>query len=166
MANLLETRIVLPIRQLLLSGITPKKIALSLACGIVIGLFPIMGTTTALCALAAVIFKLNLPAIQLVNYFVYPAQLALILPFIRAGEFLLHIPRTPLSLTQMVALFRADHTQALHLLWRLALHGIFAWALCAPLIFFALYRVFLHSLNLLAAQVARRRATISLVKSA
>ena len=60
-------RIIAPIVALLTQGITPEKIALSLACGIVLGIFPVLGSTTILCAAAAVLFGLNLPAIQLVN---------------------------------------------------------------------------------------------------
>jgi hypothetical protein len=54
--------------------------------GAAIGVFPALGTTTALCALVAFIWRLNLPAIQIMNYFVYPIQLALILPFFSRGR--------------------------------------------------------------------------------
>src|ERR1700761_8955067 len=97
-----QRRIVEPLLALLRQGITPKKIALSLACGIVLGLFPVLGTTTALCAIAAFAFGLNLPAVQLVNYFMYPVQLAMIVPFIKAGEWILRTDRTQLKLTQML----------------------------------------------------------------
>jgi len=157
MKSFLQRRIITPIRQLLLSGITPQKIALSMACGIVVGVFPVMGTTTILCTLIAVTFGLNLPATQLVNYFIYPAQLLLIVPFIRIGEFILRIDRTQLSLSQMVALFRANQLQALHMLWKLALHGIVAWMLIAPFIFFILYRIFLFAITRLASEISRRR---------
>ena len=61
-------RVVAPIVALLTQGITPEKIALSLAFGIVLGIFPVLGSTTVLCAAAALVFGLNLPAIQLVNW--------------------------------------------------------------------------------------------------
>ena len=63
-------------------GITPEKIALSVALGITLGVTPVLGSTSILCFLAAVVFRLNAPAIQLVNYFVYPLQFALLIPFI------------------------------------------------------------------------------------
>ena len=65
-----DRRVVGPSMALLTQGITPEKIALSLAFGIVLGIFPVPGSTTMLCAAAAVVFRLNLPAIQLVNYVV------------------------------------------------------------------------------------------------
>jgi uncharacterized protein (DUF2062 family) len=49
-------RIVAPILALLTQGITPEKIALSLALGIVLGVFPVLGSTTVLCAAAALLF--------------------------------------------------------------------------------------------------------------
>ena len=69
-------------------GITPEKLALCIALGFTFGMIPALGTTTILCALTAFILRLNLAAILVVNYFVYPIQLALLLPFIRAGEWL------------------------------------------------------------------------------
>ncbi len=161
MGPFLQRRIVDPLKLLLLQGITPQKVALSLACGVVCGLFPVLGATTLLCAVVALLFRLNLPAVQSVNYLIYPAQLALILPFIRAGEFILRTDRTKLSLPQMIALFDKSHVQALHVLWRLALHGIVAWLVFAPVAFVILYRIFLPMTVQLAKTLPRRRqATI------
>ena len=69
----LKRRLVRPIIELLSQGVTPEKLALSLALGITLGIFPALGSTTALCAIAALVLRLNLPAIQIVNYFMYPA---------------------------------------------------------------------------------------------
>jgi hypothetical protein len=41
-------RVVDPILGLMTQGITPEKIALSLAFGIVLGVFPMLGSTTIL----------------------------------------------------------------------------------------------------------------------
>jgi len=46
-------RIARPIVELLRQGVTPEKMALSLALGVALGVFPVLGTTTALCALVA-----------------------------------------------------------------------------------------------------------------
>lgn len=158
MPSVLERRIFGPIKSLLVQGVTPRKIALSLACGVVLGLFPIMGSTTILCAAAAVVLGLNLPAIQTINFLVYPAQLALIVPFIRAGQFLLRSEQTRLTLAQMVAMSRGGVGQAVHLLWRMALAGIAAWMIFAPVSFALLYWGFLATtLRLARALPARRR---------
>jgi uncharacterized protein (DUF2062 family) len=63
--SFLYRRLVRPILELLRQGVTPGKIALSLALGVVLGVFPVLGSTTALCTLAAITLRLNLPAIQL-----------------------------------------------------------------------------------------------------
>ena len=157
MNSFVERRLVRPLKAFLIQGATPRKLACSVACGIVCGLFPVMGATTLLCTVMALLFGLNLPATQLVNYFIYPLQLALIVPFIRAGEFLLHVESTRLSLRQMIAIFHQDPIQGLHLLWRLALHGVFAWALLAPVVFAAAYCIFLPPLARIAESIARPR---------
>src|SRR5271170_5226225 len=69
-------------------GFTPQKIALTVALGFNLGIFPILGATTALCAIAGIWFKLNQPVIQLVNWLASPLQLAMILVFVRIGEWL------------------------------------------------------------------------------
>ena len=48
-------RVARPILELLRQGVTPEKMAMSLALGVALGVFPVLGTTTALCALAALI---------------------------------------------------------------------------------------------------------------
>ncbi|HUB58966.1 MAG TPA: DUF2062 domain-containing protein, partial [Candidatus Micrarchaeia archaeon] len=53
-------RMARPILQLLRQGVTPEKLALSIALGAALGVFPVLGTTTALCALAALLLRLNL----------------------------------------------------------------------------------------------------------
>ena len=67
-------------------GISPKTLALSIAFGFVLGVFPVLGVPTLLCGLAAVVLRLNMPALQLVNYLVYPLQIALLWPFSRFGD--------------------------------------------------------------------------------
>ncbi len=93
--------LVRPILDLLRQGVTPEKIALSVALGAALGVFPAVGWTTALCALAAIILRLNLPTIQIVNYLVYPAQIALLVPFFRLGEKLFRAPHLPVSVPQI-----------------------------------------------------------------
>lgn len=133
--------------DLLRQGVTPEKLALSLALGVVLGLFPVLGTTTALCAIAALVLRLNLPAIQLVNYVVYPAQIALLVPFFRLGEWIFRAPRLPLSITQAVAMFRANYWHAMRFLWVSMCHAVVAWCLLAPFGVTLLYAVLVLALK-------------------
>ncbi len=155
MPSFFQNRIVRPLLALLRQGTSPRKLACSLACGVVCGLFPVMGSTTLLCGGAALLFGLNLPAVQLVNYFLYPLQLALIVPFIRAGEFILRSDRTRLTLEQMIALFRHNHMEGLHILWRLAVHAIFAWLIFAPFMFAVVYFIALPPIARMARAMRR-----------
>src|SRR5947209_172719 len=79
-------RIALPIFALLRMGASPEKLAWSIAAGLLIGINPLLGSTTLLCLAIAFIFRLNVAASQLGNHVVYPLQLLLLLPFIRLGS--------------------------------------------------------------------------------
>ena len=68
--------------------LSPEEIALLLAVGLVLGVFPIAGCPTMLCLLAAVGLRLNFAALQALNNISTPLQLALLLPFTRAGAWL------------------------------------------------------------------------------
>lgn len=94
--------------QALSQGITPRKLALTCSLGVVIGIFPLFGTTTLLCLAIAMIFRLNIPLIQLVNYIVAPLQLLLILPFIKVGTYVFQLDPFPYSSDQLIAMFRND----------------------------------------------------------
>src|ERR1700761_1454869 len=100
-------RLIRPVLDLLRQGVTPEKLALSLALGAVLGVFPALAWTTVLCAIAALIWGLNLPAIQLVNYFMYPVQIALLIPFFRLGEKLFRAPHLPISVSQIYTMVHA-----------------------------------------------------------
>ena len=66
-------------------GLSPEAIALVFALGLVLGVFPVFGLPTVLCTLAALVFRINLPAIQLVNQVSSPLQYALLIPLGRLG---------------------------------------------------------------------------------
>jgi len=70
-------------------GITPRRLALTLALGFAIGCIPVVGIPTLVCAALALMLRLNLPAIQAANYIVMPLQLLLIVPFVRLGGWLI-----------------------------------------------------------------------------
>ena len=146
-------KLIQPIIDLLRQGITPEKIALSLAIGVCLGVFPVLGSTTALCTVAAIVFRLNLPAIQLVNYFVYPLQLALLIPFIRFGEIIFRAPHVSLSLTIIFESIKRSAWQTTKTYWTSGWHAMIAWCLVGPLAIWILYLVFIP--------VLRRLATVS-----
>ena len=140
-------RLVRPIIDLLRQGVTPEKIAFSIALGVALGVFPVLGSTTALCELAALVLRLNLPAIQVVNYFVYPLQIALLIPFFRLGERLFHAPHLPLSVPQIYAMIHANMWNAIRSLWTTAWHAVIVWCLLAPVFTALVYAVLVPGLR-------------------
>jgi uncharacterized protein (DUF2062 family) len=141
MRYFLQRRLVAPLLALLRQGVTPRKLALSLCLGTTIGLIPVVGTSTALCALAALYLKLNMPAIQLVNYLLTPVQLLLIIPLLRFGEMLARAPRFPITLESGLALLSHGAINAIQILAPAIVHAMLGWIVLAPLLAFAMYRV-------------------------
>ena len=128
-----QRRVVAPIVAQLKQGITPQQVALTLALGAVLGIFPILGACTLLCAIAGVWLRLNQPLIQLVNYLVYPVQIALLIPFYRAGERLFGAEPVPIvDVAGLIARFGESPLQFLIDYGLVGLYGIAVWALVAP----------------------------------
>lgn len=149
----LKRRLVDPIIELLRQGVTPEKIAMSLAFGLGLGVFPVLGLSTVLCTLAAIVLRLNLPAIQLVNYLASPLQLALIIPFVRVGEHLLRIGPQPLSISEGFRLLAMGVVHAVTVMWDAILHAALGWIAIGPFAIWLLYR----ALKPLLARAARLR---------
>ena len=141
MRDFVQRRLVAPLLALLRQGVTPRKLALSLALGIVMGLVPILGISTALCALLALALRLNMPAIQLVNYLLTPLQLLLIIPQLRFGEWLTRAPRFPITLEAGLALLSHGVINAVTTLATAIVHATLGWLALAPFAGFALFRV-------------------------
>jgi uncharacterized protein (DUF2062 family) len=110
-----------------LRSMSPEAVAAIVALGVVLGVFPAPVFPTLLCALAALVLRLNPPAIQLVNYLVYPLQMALLAPFVSLGGRL--FPAAAGRLTAHPAIWRAAST-----VWTAAAHAAAAWfCVCLPL---------------------------------
>jgi uncharacterized protein (DUF2062 family) len=142
-----KRRLVRPILDLLRQGVTPEKIALSVALGAALGVIPVLGWSTTLCAIAAILLRLNLPVIQIVNYFVYPAQIVLLVPFFRWGEKLFRAPHFPISVPQIYGLFHAGVWIAVKLLWTTIWHAIVVWSMMAPIFVGLLYVILMPLLR-------------------
>jgi len=143
-------KVVAFIRGLLQQGLSPEKIALCLALGVVISSVPIsFGLGTALCTAAALLLRLNLPAIQAANWVSAPLQVLLFIPYMRAGEFLTRAKPLPLSIAQITAMFHADFWGSLARLWGSILRATLGWAVAAPLAVFLIYAVLVPLLRLI-----------------
>jgi len=130
-----------PFIQLLRQGISPEEIALTIALGIVLGVTPVLGSTTLLCTLAAIVLRLNLPAIQLVNGVVYPLQLILLIPFYRMGACMFRADVSTISLDGVKALIREGVWHAIRTLWVVTIHALLAWLVLGMVALAILYAV-------------------------
>ena len=140
--------------ELLKQGLTPEKLALSIVLGAVIGVIPVLGATTILCGIVAASFGLNQPVIQSVNYLVYPVQFALLIPFMRAGEWVFGSPRLHLSAHEIAAAVARDPLGAISAFWTITMHALVAWLLFGAAATMLAYPM----LALLLRRVARQRA--------
>ena len=154
----LRRRILDPLLILLKQGISPKQLALSVALGIVIGNIPVFGVSTILCAAIALVFRLNLAAIQIAQAAMAPTQLLLIIPFVRLGEWILRAPPQAVSVKAAMALLDQSTAHAVVVLWAAILHAGFAWLLVAPFIAFLIYKSLTPVFARAAAQIRARDA--------
>jgi uncharacterized protein (DUF2062 family) len=148
-----QRRVVTPITNQLKQGITPEKIAFTIALGGLLSVFPILGSTTILCGLAGIVLRLNQPIIQLVNFLAYPLQLALLIPFYRAGERLLGRDPVPLNIPLLFERFSVDVWRFLQDFGMIAIGGILVWLIVTPLAVAAIYFVVRPLLRSLAARI-------------
>jgi uncharacterized protein (DUF2062 family) len=141
MYGLWERKIVKPVIALLKQGISHEKMALSIAMGITIGIFPVLGATTVLSAIAAFMLRLNLPAIQLVNFAVYPLQLLFLVPFLKAGSWLFGDQRFSRLGKEIIDLIQNDVWGSLGVLWNLTIYAVVVWLIMSPLVIIILYKI-------------------------
>jgi uncharacterized protein (DUF2062 family) len=137
----IRRKLIQPFIELLKQGVSPEKIALTIALGISLGVIPMLGTTTMLCTLTAVALRLNLPAILLVNGAVYPLQIALLVPFLRAGAWLFRVHGPMLSIGQIFNLIRSNAWHAIAALWIATMHALVIWLIAGCMVSGLVYLV-------------------------
>ena len=139
---------------LLVQGLSPEKVALTMAVGVCLASFPVIGATTILCTAAALSLKLNMPLIQAINYLGAPLQIGFLIPLIRLGEALFRSPHLRMPLAKIVSLVTSQPVRAMSLLWTSTLHAIVAWLIVAPVVGVLLYIAFLPLLRTTVRRIA------------
>jgi uncharacterized protein (DUF2062 family) len=123
-------------------GATPRTLAWSIAAGLLIGINPMLGTTTVLCLAAAFSFRLNVAASQIANHAMFPLELLLVIPFIRLGSLVFGTREMPLSPRLFLQEARTAPVALTRQLWLWEWHAFVLWAaisvVAAPLIALAL----------------------------
>jgi uncharacterized protein (DUF2062 family) len=161
--NWIYRRGVLPILALLRMGATPQRLAWSIAVGMMVGLNPLLGTTTVMCLAVAGMFRLNVAASQIANHAMFPLELALILPFIRMGSRVFHTAEMPLSPKVFLMSAKSSPLGLIRELWVWEWHALLVWlgmaVVVAPVIAIGLTPV----LERLLRRVQRREYPIDVV---
>ena len=109
-----------------------ERVSWTISLGFVLGVFPIMGSTSLVCLAAGWMLRLNQALLHVFKSRVYPLPLALILVFIRLGERLYGAPLIAFSIPQLLGKFKADPLQFARDFGMAAWHGVSAWLLIAP----------------------------------
>jgi uncharacterized protein (DUF2062 family) len=164
MGKFLRKRLLDPIMTLLTQGVTAEKIALSITIGAIVGVFPVMGSTTILCTAAAAALRLNLVAVHTIHYAMTPVQILLIIPFVRVGEWLVGAPPQPLSISESLALIEQGALNAAIVLWDATWHAMLGWLLIGPLAIALCYWLSRWVLNRVKPPVAAAPVSASISK--
>jgi uncharacterized protein (DUF2062 family) len=144
-----------PIMRQLTQGVTPAKIALSLAVGSALALFPILGTTTALCILAGITLGLNQPIIQGVNALCFLVYFPLMVVFIRLGDTLAGSTGSSLNIPLMISLFGHHPREFFREFGVTGLHAILGWGVVAPFWITLIYILTLPALRAAARRISK-----------
>ncbi len=122
-----------PIVNQLTQGVTAEKMALTLAIGSALAMFPILGSTTLLCFIAAILLKLNQPIIQVLNYLCTPIHIPLIYVQFRLGEAVFGAQHVNFSMKYMSWLLWNDPAEFFGRFGAGAFHAMVVWMILAPL---------------------------------
>lgn len=152
----IKRKVLVPIRIAVKNGISQKRLAVSLALGIIIGLIPFYGLTTLLVGIIALALRLDFIIMQAVHYIVHPVQIALLIPFFKAGNFVFGQNTIDFSVREYIAYFKSDFWMAFGDFWKLNLSAIAVWILISIPLFYLLYFGFMYSIKRYASVLVRR----------
>ena len=153
--------LVAPVVTQLTLGTSPDRIGWTIALGMVVGVFPIMGSTTLVCLLIGWLLRLNQPVLHVFRAVVYPLHLALILIFIRLGERLYGAPLISFSIPQLIGKFKDSPLQFARDFGMAAWHGVSAWLLIAPVAAVLIKMAAMPALRKLSVSLKRRQEVAS-----
>lgn len=148
--------VVNPLLHQLSQGTEPHRIALAIAFGVALGLFPVPGTPTLVSLALGVALKLNQPILQVFREITYPLHLATVLLFVKAGEKLFGVPHTHLTLRMVFHKFKEAPLQFIHDYGMLAVYAASVWLLLAPLLLALLYHASLPLVTGLSNRFKRK----------
>jgi hypothetical protein len=135
-----------PLVAELRQGATPEALATAVATGTALGLLPFLGTTTAACALAGRLARLNHLTLQLTNY---------LLAFVRLGERLTGAEPVAIDLATVARVFTETPGLFFERFGLAGLHAALAWVVVMPALAWVLRRLLLPTFRRLATLTPR-----------
>lgn len=141
-------------------GATPRSLAWSMTAGMLIGINPVVGSTTLICLAVTFRFRLNLVATQIANHAMFPLELALIIPFIRLGSHVFHTAAMPLVPHAFVQAARSAPLALTYNLWMWVWHAFVLWAAMAVVVAPLLARALTALLERIQARIKRHQYPI------
>jgi len=123
-----------PILALLRMGATPRSLAWSITAGLLIGINPVIGSTTLICFAVTFRFRLNVLATQIANHAMFPLEVSLLIPFIRLGSRVFHTAAMPLSPRAFMQAASSAPLALTHDLWMWVWHAFVLWAALAVVV--------------------------------
>jgi hypothetical protein len=120
-----------PVMGLLRMGADPDKLAWSLALGVVVGVNPLLGSTTLIVLGAAAALRLNLVASQVGNHAMYPVEILLFPVFVKVGSVVFGTPKLPLAGKALWHAVKHHPWHTTRLLWTWEWHALMVWAVFA-----------------------------------
>ena len=134
MLRFVQRRVVKPVMDLLRVGLTPQRLAWSIAAGVLIGINPLLGSTTVMALAAASGFRLNYVASQLGNHLVYPLELLLFPVWVALGSRLFGMPGLKLGRHEIMLEVKHHPWQTTKALWTWEWHALVVWAAAAAIL--------------------------------
>lgn len=147
-------RVVDPLVAQLTQGVTPDKLAATLAVGTACSLFPFLGFTSLLNLAVGVRLRMNQPILQTLNQVLGPVHLVMIVVYVRGGEWLWRAGTDRFTVAEVLRVFReASLGEFLQRFGWAGVHAFTAWALTAPLLVAVVY----YALRPVMRRLARLR---------
>jgi len=135
-------RVVDPLVAQLTQGVTPDKLAATLAVGSACSLLPFLGFTSLLNLGVGLWLRMNQPILQTFNQLLGPVQLVMIVVYVRVGEWFWRAQESRFTITEVLRVFReADLGEFLQQFGWAGIHAFTAWAFTTPLLILALYHL-------------------------
>lgn len=121
-----------PLLITLRGGVTPRRLAWSLALGMVVGINPSVGLTTLLVVVVAWVLGLSKFASLVGSHVVAPLHILLFIPFIDLGVYVFHTRKLPMDRKELEHL--SHHPWRLvHQIWGWEWHALIVWGLVAAI---------------------------------